>query len=1002
MTSPCDLVEDFFDGEMTPAQAEDFRTHAATCATCQHELLALAKLHALETQYSPELKLLNVPGGAPTSPPLPRTRRLLWGSAAAGAAVALAAMLVFWISWSRRAGDVPEEIFHPAGNLRLADGRSADPRARAYRPKAQVDLGPRERGSLQHEALGKLERAGDHLGIAAAYLARGKASDAEEALAVLQGAEPTADILSEQAFAHLVRADRTLKDAEEALQLADQALALDPKHGPALWNRALALKALRLDALAAKAFEAVVETREPGWSDEALLRAKDIHGSVTRARDAWQETLKAGTELVATGAPPTQELRGMPVLRSYFYDAVRSRGSSAEVNLLRPLAQELDRLAGNTALSDYVSFVATRDFKERGPLAAEYKRLVLGGQPVSPELLRRFREAHQPDLLLGVLARLPDSRQSERRADELEELAREMERDAWLSTLALYLAADVHQKSGGAEGTTRAQAALEKALRLCEATGLDYRCADVELDLAYLFDHTSRFEQADAHAHQGWAAALRAQAWVTQGQLVLELAQQARHREDVSVARAFYEEALERSGGWLDQLRVIHEGLANVDVQLLQFDSARSHLNAALDTGQPLDLTGALALADIARVRPDPDRDPAAMGAFEKRLGTLEKKGEQVLAREALAQWELTRNGPRGQAMLRRVIEEAEAGGLATEDQSARRARAFSYTSLILDAGKRGDAGMALQLFEEEVGRNIGVRGLPEQCLLAVTADGERLLAVVRGAQEGPPTLTYDGNRSRPLPRNLYGLLPPAVVEQLSGCKQVAVLARAPVYGRPGILPATVAWSYRGVGSAQKPPVSGSRRHLVIQEVSLTSERLRRLPATERWSVKEVPGEALEQLSHDEATPPAVLRRMEDATDITFVAHALVRPESEEAYLVLAPGAGGDDALRASELQKAQLRGHPLVVLVSCQGARPAPILHEARSLPAAFLRAGARAVLAASDNVPEKDGPEFFAEVRAAILAGTSPAQALRAVRARWVDQGRGAPWLAGVLLFE
>ena len=42
MSSPCDLVEDFFDGEMTDSQAKDFQDHAATCATCQRELVALA------------------------------------------------------------------------------------------------------------------------------------------------------------------------------------------------------------------------------------------------------------------------------------------------------------------------------------------------------------------------------------------------------------------------------------------------------------------------------------------------------------------------------------------------------------------------------------------------------------------------------------------------------------------------------------------------------------------------------------------------------------------------------------------------------------------------------------------------------------------------------------------------------------------------------------------------------------------------------------------------
>jgi CHAT domain-containing protein len=387
------------------------------------------------------------------------------------------------------------------------------------------------------------------------------------------------------------------------------------------------------------------------------------------------------------------------------------------------------------------------------------------------------------------------------------------------------------------------------------------------------------------------------------------------------------------------------------------------------------------------------------MEVFRARLPEFQG-GEHALAKEALGRWELEGDHRQeGEDLLRSSIDEAKRGELATTDPAARRALAYSYTALIFDAGKRGDAERALQLFQEERGAG-ETGGLPAQCLLAVTYDApERILAVVRGAAAGPARV-FNWTRDTPLPENLKDLLLPAVREQLSGCRKVDVLARAPVYGRPGLLPSDMAWSYQGV-VAQGPAPAIPRRHLVVQEVSLSPAR-RALKPVPRWKVPEVPGESVEELRQQEATPQVVLRWMEEATDITFIAHALVQPESAEAYLVLAPDSTGRDTLKASEIQSAKLRGHPLVVLTSCQGAHPSPVLHEARNLPAAFLRAGARAVLAASDKVPGREGPEFFGEVRASIQQGTAPAEALRAVRTKWKDEGRGAPWLDGVLLFE
>jgi hypothetical protein len=89
-------------------------------------------------------------------------------------------------------------------------------------------------------------------------------------------------------------------------------------------------------------------------------------------------------------------------------------------------------------------------------------------------------------------------------------------------------------------------------------------------------------------------------------------------------------------------------------------------------------------------------------------------------------------------------------------------------------------------------------------------------------------------------------------------------------------------------------------------------------------------------------------------------------------------------------------------MLSACHAAHSAPVLYEARSLPAAFLVAGARAVFAADEAVPDQEGPAFFAAVRARIHEGISPAVALRDVRQSWLLEGKVKDWVKSVFLFE
>ena len=65
---------------------------------------------------------------------------------------------------------------------------------------------------------------------------------------------------------------------------------------------------------------------------------------------------------------------------------------------------------------------------------------------------------------------------------------------------------------------------------------------------------------------------------------------------------------------------------------------------------------------------------------------------------------------------------------------------------------------------------------------------------------------------------------------------------------------------------------------------------------------------------------------------------------------------GGRDELTATRIREQKLEGAPLVVLAACHAARPAPVLHALASLPAAFIQAGARGVLAATVPIPDRE----------------------------------------------
>jgi hypothetical protein len=367
--------------------------------------------------------------------------------------------------------------------------------------------------------------------------------------------------------------------------------------------------------------------------------------------------------------------------------------------------------------------------------------------------------------------------------------------------------------------------------------------------------------------------------------------------------------------------------------------------------------------------------------------------GEQALAQHLLGRFQVDHGqAQEGRALLRRAIEQADAGGLESRDVNARRARTYSYMTLITAEAKAGAFEAALGLFGEELRMRV-----PASCVLAVSEDDERFLAIARDAA-GKLVTQFDTAREARLPSDLSGVVEAKVAEALRPCARVVVLARPPLHGRAGLLPPEVAWSYRS--RPEEPPAPrGQASHLVVMDVAIRRPGLDPLRG---WTPDFGEGERREILAAGEATPSRVLRAMEDATEIDLVTHGVISTASEASHLVLAPEGDGD-ALSSARIRQQKLRGEPLVILAACHGGRGAPLEHEPSSLPAAFIEAGARGVIAATVAIPsDREASAFFNAVRARMRGGAAPAAALRDERQAWLREGRGTGWLNSVIVFE
>jgi hypothetical protein len=338
-------------------------------------------------------------------------------------------------------------------------------------------------------------------------------------------------------------------------------------------------------------------------------------------------------------------------------------------------------------------------------------------------------------------------------------------------------------------------------------------------------------------------------------------------------------------------------------------------------------------------------------------------------------------NPVEGERLMRLAIEDTVKDPASVNGQ---RAVGFTYATLAVLAAKRGDVEASFAVLAEEM--KIVPRA---NCVLGIALDDRDVVVVARDAAGQPivsnverTTLELDASK----------VVPGRVVDALRGCEDVDVIARPPFHGTARLLPDDMAWRYVTRTMRSSDETRGTS--VIVDDVqpppSLNLPRLSSFPTS--YAVV---------LRGAGATPTRVLAAMSGPRDLLINAHGLA-DRGDASYLALSPDADGRYALTAADVSRAKLTSHPLVILAACEAAKAAPVFHARWSLPAAFVTAGARAVVASTSAIPDADAAAFFGEVRSRALAGQPLAAVLRDLRQKWLVTPNTNFWVRDVVVFE
>jgi tetratricopeptide (TPR) repeat protein len=1028
MTERCDQLHAYVDSELDDAETVGFEAHLATCEACLAELpRLLALLEALDgaarvaraaapaAPAEPRPAGLTViPGGrsarpdrAGTPAPVPAARparRRTWAWAG-GLAVAAAAVVALLVVPPRPPGSDAVAIGEVLGPTRPFEVRLSAPGADRHRPmNVARGAGPGP-APEQTARLGKLE-----LQLAEARNWRGQAAVAlfagerERAARVLAGAPVTPEVESDRAAVELI--DGQPAAVVRALDHVDRALAAAPDLPIALWNRGLVLTALDLPIAAAGEFDRVAARGESGWADEARERAAALRGRFKARRLLWQRVITA--ERTVLDDPPrvppdAYQVPGFTTV--VLYDAVRAAPSAEAALALLPLARPLDAVHRNDQLVRYIQRIAASDFRIRKPLADTYRRLVLGpalDPPAIDSFLQQAERTHQDDLVMGALVLLG------RVQDRLEDYRRlaAASGDPWLLAIA-------EQETAAAEIARGRYAAAERRLRQAIATAqtehLVYRALVLRGRLVELYQAEHLLTRASDEARIVYREAIAAGEAVREMDALADLSAIDQNRYANGLARAYLTEQLERTESndaigpsplatmTCATREYAYQSLANLALDALQPDRARELLARApackQDTHPDMLVRRALFAAELYRQgRRDGDAEVARASLAALRGRSL-TPGQQAMADLIEGDLALDTDRDTSRRHLRDAIDRAG----RDPDLRSVKARAYGYSLLAIGAGRAGQFSDVLDLLAEalEVSR-------PARCTVAIARFGERSAVAIADAH-GATAGRYAGSSKSP-EIDAAALVPADLVERLRGCDRVAVLARAPVLGLGRLLSPDIAWSYLVAGPAPAParprsaePPESSR--LVIANPETLPDL--KLPPLAPYPAAPEPGSTV--LRGADATPSRVLVAMRDASVIEFHTHGLLGNDvSESSYLVLSPELDRQYALTARDVAGIDLVGRPLVILGACHAADSSRSPESGVGLPEAFLRSGARAVIASPEAIEDLGAGPFFTAVRERVMRGVDPAVAVRDERLHRLAVSRDDTWVSGVVVFE
>jgi len=954
----CDQLGPFVDGELTAEGAAAFRRHLLVCARCQQEMHGLMQLSALAEQAreqrrapAPELSAAVIAATRPAHP-----RRAAWMAVVGAVAIAAALVLALRVNASR--SGLPTLL--ASLDARRTSGWPSYAGANEYRPYV-VQRGTSAPVPLR--GLARLEENGNWQALGTAALVQGEYA---QALSYLRRAPRNVGALNDLGLA--------LMDSgslEAALEAFDQAHELDPSFAPVEFNRALALERLGLPRAGLPSMREASRVALGGWKDEATRTVAALERTVQTRTTSSEQVEAARRALLEGSLPDPQLVRSYPgTFRFQLYIALALAPDRAAVEKLLPLARQLDGVGGGHRLEEWVTRTAGRTNARRAALAPRLRDFTAASPPALRDtLLAEAEAAGQEDQALYILSREWEFPFRDGK------LARVVERihDPFWDLRLLTSRVRVERDAGRLAEAERLARSVPDGV--CRDDTLSGECWNLSYELAQTYAYAGRPADAQRVFEASRAEAEKAPHPARDRGLLLHAGATNADADRVALARAQFDEADHLSSADCETREYSALSLAQAYVRRGDERATRAslgsvpacaHPNLGLQAEIETDLAVLSGSAeDRTRARERLDRAAAAatvplehltvdalrvmLDAEDGRQGTFAKFGE-LLAR------------------ARQMT--------GADDQIARAGRSVGLQLLRESRGKD-----ALALAAQMLGTSV-----PEDCALAVVADGRRL---------GFVTLGRGGAVSQRVQPRLEGGPPGAPPTLDPACPAISVLAPTGFLDLPRWLPADQAWSLR-VGPSRPASPSQFQERLLVRG-ALAPADLQLPPLGARAEA----GRGWEILEGSEATPSRVRTLLERADLVDFEVHGIVDAAAPDgAVLVLSPDRSGTYALSASDIRDLRLQRAPVVLLGACRAATGSHYRDATWSLPQAFVQAGARAVIASLAELPDDRVGRFLSAVARRVESGAAPSLALRDERVEWMR--RGERWSQEIVLFD